>query len=190
MSRRGDAAGGAAAGGTSVPAEGRTHRKPPVTPRSPDAPWHHAHPAFEDPKPEREHSGGSGPDRGAEPEGKRSAEPDSARAGEPAPGRGAEPAPERPAEPGTDRSTGSAREHAVGPEPARGTEPGTEPDAEPVRGSAPEPEPESEDRDDGGSRAAEVAPETGGDAPGTGTTGHRTADPETTDPDDRSGGPQ
>ncbi|MEW1604255.1 NADH-quinone oxidoreductase subunit C [Streptomyces sp. NPDC093808] len=33
-------------------AEERRDRKPPVAPRSPDAPWHHARPAFEEPEPE------------------------------------------------------------------------------------------------------------------------------------------
>ncbi|MEV7017397.1 NADH-quinone oxidoreductase subunit C [Streptomyces sp. NPDC093991] len=35
-------------------AEERRDRKPPVAPRSPDAPWHHARPAFEEPEPEPE----------------------------------------------------------------------------------------------------------------------------------------
>ncbi|MEU3761367.1 NADH-quinone oxidoreductase subunit C [Streptomyces albogriseolus] len=35
-----------------TPAEEPRDRKPPAVPRSPDAPWHHARPAFEEPEPE------------------------------------------------------------------------------------------------------------------------------------------
>ncbi|MFE3926784.1 NADH-quinone oxidoreductase subunit C [Streptomyces sp. YIM B13508] len=35
-----------------APAEEPRDRKPPAAPRSPDAPWHHARPAFEEPEPE------------------------------------------------------------------------------------------------------------------------------------------
>lgn len=35
-----------------APAEEPRDRKPPAVPRSPDAPWHHARPAFEEPEPE------------------------------------------------------------------------------------------------------------------------------------------
>ncbi|MFJ8185869.1 NADH-quinone oxidoreductase subunit C [Streptomyces sp. NPDC096105] len=44
-------------------AEERRDRKPPVAPRSPDAPWHHARPAFGEPEPE----GQSERDSGARP---------------------------------------------------------------------------------------------------------------------------
>ncbi|MEY9813732.1 NADH-quinone oxidoreductase subunit C [Streptomyces albogriseolus] len=37
-----------------APAEEPRDRKPPAAPRSPDAPWHHARPAFEEPDPEPE----------------------------------------------------------------------------------------------------------------------------------------
>ncbi|GGX31242.1 dehydrogenase [Streptomyces malachitofuscus] len=37
----------------SAPAEGRPDREPPAAPRSPDAPWHHARPAYTEPEPER-----------------------------------------------------------------------------------------------------------------------------------------
>ncbi len=47
-------------------------RKPPVAPRSPDAPWHHAQPAFEEPKPQPERQpepeSASRPDPEPEPE--------------------------------------------------------------------------------------------------------------------------
>ncbi|MFF9337364.1 NADH-quinone oxidoreductase subunit C [Streptomyces albogriseolus] len=45
-----------------APAEEPRDRKPPAAPRSPDAPWHHARPAFEEPEPEagpRPEPGGS-----------------------------------------------------------------------------------------------------------------------------------
>ncbi|MEZ3177352.1 NADH-quinone oxidoreductase subunit C [Streptomyces pimonensis] len=68
----------AAAGDASapVPAEDRRDRRPPAAPRSPDAPWHHARPAFTRPGagaepdagPAREAPGDAAADTGSEPE--------------------------------------------------------------------------------------------------------------------------
>ncbi|WP_431990258.1 NADH-quinone oxidoreductase subunit C [Streptomyces albogriseolus] len=49
-----------------APAEEPRDRKPPAAPRSPDAPWHHARPAFEEPEPEA--ASRPEPDPGARPE--------------------------------------------------------------------------------------------------------------------------
>ncbi|MFH8454003.1 NADH-quinone oxidoreductase subunit C [Streptomyces fungicidicus] len=64
----------ATAGDESAPAEDRGDRKPSAGPRSPDAPWHHARPAFE----------GAEAEDGAEPE------PDGEADAAPAPGPGPE----------------------------------------------------------------------------------------------------
>ncbi|MGA5525216.1 NADH-quinone oxidoreductase subunit C [Streptomyces pseudogriseolus] len=45
-------------------------RKPPVAPRSPDAPWHHAQPAFEEPEPEPEPEPQPEPEAAPRPEPK------------------------------------------------------------------------------------------------------------------------
>ncbi|MFH9175859.1 NADH-quinone oxidoreductase subunit C [Streptomyces albogriseolus] len=49
-----------------APAEEPRDRTPPAAPRSPDAPWHHARPAFEEPEPEA--ASRPEPDPGARPE--------------------------------------------------------------------------------------------------------------------------
>ncbi|MDT6985009.1 NADH-quinone oxidoreductase subunit C [Streptomyces lusitanus] len=74
-----------AAGATEEPRD----RKPPVAPRSPDAPWHHAQPAFEEPepKPQPEPEAAPRPEPEPEPEPKP----------EPAP----EPNPDNPDDPDT-----------------------------------------------------------------------------------------
>ncbi|MEU8294384.1 NADH-quinone oxidoreductase subunit C [Streptomyces pseudogriseolus] len=59
-------------------------RKPPVAPRSPDAPWHHAQPAFEEPKPQ--------PERQPEPESASRPEPDPEPEPEPNPDNSDDPA--------------------------------------------------------------------------------------------------
>ncbi|MFD7806693.1 NADH-quinone oxidoreductase subunit C, partial [Streptomyces cellulosae] len=80
-----------------APAEEPRDRKPPAAPRSPDAPWHHARPAFEAPEPAPEPAPESEPGPGPEPAPEREAEPAPEAAPEPEPGP--EPAPERELEP-------------------------------------------------------------------------------------------
>ncbi|MGW3378757.1 NADH-quinone oxidoreductase subunit C [Streptomyces albogriseolus] len=58
-----------------APAEEPRDRKPPAAPRSPDAPWHHARPAFEEPEPET--ASRPEPDPEARPEPDPEARPDS-----------------------------------------------------------------------------------------------------------------
>ncbi|WTC17155.1 NADH-quinone oxidoreductase subunit C [Streptomyces cellulosae] len=123
-----------------APAEEPRDRKPPAAPRSPDAPWHHARPAFEEPEPAPEPA----PERESEPGPE--AAPESAPAPEPEP----EPAPEREPEPTPEAEPrpepdAAARpepeaESAPEPEPAPAPEPGPKPAPE----SAPAPEPEPE----------------------------------------------
>ncbi|MFI9728094.1 NADH-quinone oxidoreductase subunit C [Streptomyces sp. NPDC052092] len=66
------------------PAEGRPDPKPPIAPRSPDAPWHHARPAFEEPT----------QDAPAQDEPAQDAPAQDAPAGEPEPEPDSEPRPE------------------------------------------------------------------------------------------------
>ncbi|MFF5155402.1 NADH-quinone oxidoreductase subunit C [Streptomyces sp. NPDC000348] len=94
----------AAAGGEPAPgpAEDRRDPKPPAAPRSPDAPWHHARPAFARPEaetepaagPDREPRGDTAPETGAEPEAGAEADAEAgsgpARAADAAPGTGAD----------------------------------------------------------------------------------------------------
>ncbi|MEU6334841.1 NADH-quinone oxidoreductase subunit C [Streptomyces cellulosae] len=101
-----------------APAEEPRARKPPAAPRSPDAPWHHARPAFEEPEPE--------PEPALEPE------PEPAPEAEPRP----EPDAEAPPEP-----TAEARPE---PEPEARPEPEAESAPEPETAPRPEPEPEPE----------------------------------------------
>ncbi|MEU7393357.1 NADH-quinone oxidoreductase subunit C [Streptomyces albogriseolus] len=75
-----------------APAEEPRDRKPPAAPRSPDAPWHHARPAFEEPEPEA--ASRPEPDPGARPAPDPEARPDSDP--EPEPGTGPRPEPGGP----------------------------------------------------------------------------------------------
>ncbi|MEV5415722.1 NADH-quinone oxidoreductase subunit C [Streptomyces albogriseolus] len=72
-----------------APAEEPRDRKPPAAPRSPDAPWHHARPAFEEPEPET--ASRPEPDPGARPEPDPEARPDSDPEPEPETGPRPEP---------------------------------------------------------------------------------------------------
>ncbi|CAL9451879.1 NADH-quinone oxidoreductase subunit C [Streptomyces sp. enrichment culture] len=75
-----------------APSEEPRDRKPPVAPRSPDAPWHHARPAFEEPEPK------AAPRPEPDPEAR--PEPGPEAAPEPGPEAAPEPGPEtRPEEP-------------------------------------------------------------------------------------------
>ncbi|MGX1091914.1 NADH:ubiquinone oxidoreductase subunit C [Streptomyces albogriseolus] len=64
-----------------APAEEPRDRKPPAAPRSPDAPWHHARPAFEEPEPET--ASRPEPDPGARPEPDPDPEPETGPRPEP-----------------------------------------------------------------------------------------------------------
>ncbi|MEV5367873.1 NADH-quinone oxidoreductase subunit C [Streptomyces albogriseolus] len=77
-----------------APAEEPRDRKPPAAPRSPDAPWHHARPAFEEPEPEA--ASRPEPDPGARPEPDPEARPDSDPEPEPEPETGPRPEPGGP----------------------------------------------------------------------------------------------
>ncbi|WP_217143422.1 NADH-quinone oxidoreductase subunit C, partial [Streptomyces sp. AC627_RSS907] len=113
-------------GGDDMAASSRTEEPAstaaPSAPRSPDAPWHHARPAFEEPA-------GSEPGRGTE------RRPDEAQDAKAEPGRGREPGP--------GRESGPRRE----PEPASASEPRREPepghDSEPTPTPSPTPTPEA-----------------------------------------------
>ncbi|MEU0768240.1 NADH-quinone oxidoreductase subunit C [Streptomyces albogriseolus] len=72
-----------------APAEEPRDRKPPAAPRSPDAPWHHARPAFEEPEPEA--ASRPEPAPGARPEPDPEARPDSDPEPEPETGPRPEP---------------------------------------------------------------------------------------------------
>ncbi|MGA5126804.1 NADH-quinone oxidoreductase subunit C [Streptomyces pseudogriseolus] len=61
-------------------------RKPPVAPRSPDAPWHHAQPAFEEPKPQPEPEAASRPEPEPDPNPHNSDDPDTNTPDDPAGG--------------------------------------------------------------------------------------------------------
>ncbi|MFF1273661.1 NADH-quinone oxidoreductase subunit C [Streptomyces marokkonensis] len=191
-SRRAAADGAAAAGEEAAPTEGGPDHRPPAAPRSPDAPWHHARPAFTEPEPERNSQPGAAPQSvtGTEPE----AGPPTEREPESGPGTGTqggspteregerEPEAGSPSEreagrPEREPEAGSPTEREAGTEPQGRppTERGAEPGADPDRDSVAEPEPGT----DGGSRAAaDTRPGTGG------------GDPETTTPEDPSGGPR
>ncbi len=109
-SQRAAAPGTAASAGE---AEG-TPAKAPTAPRSPDAPWHHARPAFDEPK----------ADRGG-------AEPEPAQASETDPGPEAEPG----AQPGAETEQVPTPERAPKPDPKQ---PGTQPQPKPVDPEDPE----------------------------------------------------
>ncbi|GHG23806.1 dehydrogenase [Streptomyces albogriseolus] len=77
-----------------APAEEPRDRKPPAAPRSPDAPWHHARPAFEEPEPEA--ASRPEPDPGARPAPDPEARADSDPEPEPEPETGPRPEPGGP----------------------------------------------------------------------------------------------
>ncbi|MER7710223.1 NADH-quinone oxidoreductase subunit C [Streptomyces werraensis] len=114
-----------------APSEEPRDRKPPVAPRSPDAPWHHARPAFEEPEPK------------AAPR----PEPDPEAAPEPGPEAAPEPGPEAAPEAGPD---------ARPEEPENGSRP--EPDSPDPNSSDPSspdpssPDPNTPDDPSGGTR--------------------------------------
>ncbi|MFZ4182983.1 NADH-quinone oxidoreductase subunit C [Streptomyces pseudogriseolus] len=71
-------------------------RKPPVAPRSPDAPWHHAQPAFEEPepKPRPEPEAASRPEPEPQPEPKAASRPEPVPKPRPEPKAASRPEPE------------------------------------------------------------------------------------------------
>ncbi|MFE4048623.1 NADH-quinone oxidoreductase subunit C [Streptomyces sp. YIM B13518] len=91
----------AAAGDTSapVPTEDSRDRRPPAAPRSPDAPWHHARPAFTRPEAEAEPEAGTGAGTGPAREAEAAPDADADAAPEPRPeteGDPGNPTPEDP----------------------------------------------------------------------------------------------
>ncbi|MEV5190090.1 NADH-quinone oxidoreductase subunit C [Streptomyces werraensis] len=122
-----------------APTEEPRDRKPPVAPRSPDAPWHHARPAFEEPEPKA--APRPEPDPGARPE------PGPEAAPEPGPEAAPEPGPEAAPEAGPD---------ARPEEPENGSRP--EPDSPDPNSSDPSssdpssPDPNTPDDPSGGTR--------------------------------------
>ncbi|MFI0506327.1 NADH-quinone oxidoreductase subunit C [Streptomyces albogriseolus] len=86
-----------------APAEEPRDRKPPAAPRSPDAPWHHARPAFEEPEPEAAPRPEPDPERRPEPE------PDPAARPEPEPETGPRPEPGGPDTTTPDDPSGGTR---------------------------------------------------------------------------------
>ncbi|MCI3152634.1 NADH-quinone oxidoreductase subunit C [Streptomyces sp. GB4-14] len=78
-----------------APSEEPRDRKPPVAPRSPDAPWHHARPAFEEPEPKAAPRPEPGPE--ARPEPGPEARPEPGPAARPEePENGSRPEPDSP----------------------------------------------------------------------------------------------
>ncbi|GGQ82305.1 NADH-quinone oxidoreductase subunit C [Streptomyces pilosus] len=102
---------------------GRPDDSPPAAPRSPDAPWHHARPAFTEPttEPATEPTSEPAARPGAEPDAKPGAEPDAEPGTEP----GAEPAAEPGAEPAAEPGAEPAAEPGAEPETQAGTGDGT-----------------------------------------------------------------
>ncbi|WP_030860848.1 NADH-quinone oxidoreductase subunit C [Streptomyces sp. NRRL S-37] len=90
--------------------EDRRDRRPPAAPRSPDAPWHHAQPAFAQPEPEAEPEPETEPDAGPAREPRGNAAPDT----------GSEP----------EAGTGPDADADAAPEPRAETEGDSEPRAE------------------------------------------------------------
>ncbi|MFD7918860.1 NADH-quinone oxidoreductase subunit C [Streptomyces sp. NPDC059740] len=169
---RGPDAGATAAGGAARAERPlRPGRPARPAPRSSDAPWHHARPAFDEPG-ERGETGATGetdgPHRdegGAEPQAEQTPAREPVEAPEQEPERTPEPKPERESEHEPERASGPEPEQASGPEPERasGREPeqasGPEPERESGREPEQAPEPESElepeqesDRGRGGGR--------------------------------------
>ncbi|WP_405587306.1 NADH-quinone oxidoreductase subunit C [Streptomyces sp. NBC_01092] len=97
-----------AAPAESAPDTATSEAAPPKAPRSPDAPWHHARPAFDEPEPERPSE--PQPERPSESEPESGPEPESA----PAPSDGAEAAPT--AEPAPDADPADRNDSAGGPQ--------------------------------------------------------------------------
>ncbi|MCO4698507.1 NADH-quinone oxidoreductase subunit C [Streptomyces sp. RO-S4] len=92
-----------------APAEEPRDRKPPAAPRSPDAPWHHARPAFEQPEPEAvpqperarpepeaEPRPAPAPEARPEPESEARPKVESEARPQPEPGKGSRPEPDSP----------------------------------------------------------------------------------------------
>ncbi|MEU5221241.1 NADH-quinone oxidoreductase subunit C, partial [Streptomyces toyocaensis] len=153
----------AAAGEEAAASEGRPDHRPPVAARSPDAPWHHARPAFTEPEPERPAQPSTEPGTGTGPEPRPGAEAQPGPPTEPEPRTGPEPEPEAgpPTEsgpeprPSTESGPDAESEPRTGPEPELEAGPSTEsgpepgpstesgPDAESEPRTGPEPEPEA-----------------------------------------------
>ncbi|WP_418958524.1 NADH-quinone oxidoreductase subunit C [Streptomyces tritici] len=104
---------------------------PSPRPRSSDAPWHHARPAFDAPEPKPGTDPTPTPAEEATPEGTPQATPEAA----PEPGPATEPATE--ATPAPEPSPETAAEPAPEPEPAEEAKPA--PDADPTPGTEPAP---------------------------------------------------
>ncbi|WUC43934.1 NADH-quinone oxidoreductase subunit C [Streptomyces cellulosae] len=122
-----------------APAEEPRDRKPPAAPRSPDAPWHHARPAFEEPEPAPEPA----PERESEPGPEAEPRPEPTAAARPEPEPEARPEPEPEPEPESERPA-PAPEPVPAPEPAPESGPAPAPESAPER--EPEPAPEAEPR--------------------------------------------
>ncbi|MFI5565909.1 NADH-quinone oxidoreductase subunit C [Streptomyces sp. NPDC051740] len=168
----------AAAGDESapVPTEDRRDQKPPAAPRSPDAPWHHARPAFAQPGTEAEAE--AKPEAGPGREAREDAAPDTGSEPDADAEAGSRPAPEAGSklegEPKSDRGPA----HETGAVPEVGSEP--EGTAEPEPGPVREPAPDAEAEADADAEA-DAVPETGSE------TGNG---PEIPTPEDHSGGPR
>jgi NADH:ubiquinone oxidoreductase subunit C len=149
----------AAAGDESTPAptEGRPDRRPSVAPRSSDAPWHHARPAFA--RPETDDGTEPAADAGPAEEAATTPGPDAGPAGgaEAPAGSGAEsdgarpePGPAREPAPGPDTDAGPGTTPESGPEPAPESDP--EPDAAPGPRAGNNPETPTPEDPSGGPR--------------------------------------
>ncbi|WSB92708.1 NADH-quinone oxidoreductase subunit C [Streptomyces cellulosae] len=128
-----------------APAEEPRDRKPPAAPRSPDAPWHHARPAFEEPEPAPEPA----PERESEPGPEAEPRPEPTAAARPEPEPEARPEPEPEPEPESARPAPAPEPEPApepAPEPEPGPEPAPQPEPEPAPEREPEPAPEAEPR--------------------------------------------
>ncbi|MCX4478682.1 NADH-quinone oxidoreductase subunit C [Streptomyces cellulosae] len=132
-----------------APAEEPRDRKPPAAPRSPDAPWHHARPAFEEPEPAPEPAPESAPERESEPGPEAASRPEPTAAARPEPEPEARPEPEPEPEPESARPAPAPEPEPApepAPEPEPGPEPAPQPEPEPAPEREPEPAPEAEPR--------------------------------------------
>ncbi|MET9234015.1 NADH-quinone oxidoreductase subunit C [Streptomyces cellulosae] len=132
-----------------APAEEPRDRKPPAAPRSPDAPWHHARPAFEEPEPAPEPAPESAPERESEPGPEAEPRPEPTAAARPEPEPEARPEPEPEPEPESARPAPAPEPEPApepAPEPEPGPEPAPQPEPEPAPEREPEPAPEAEPR--------------------------------------------
>ncbi|MFD3890984.1 NADH-quinone oxidoreductase subunit C [Streptomyces cellulosae] len=132
-----------------APAEEPRDRKPPAAPRSPDAPWHHARPAFEEPEPAPEPAPESAPERESEPGPEAAPRPEPTAAARPEPEPEARPEPEPEPEPESARPAPAPEPEPApepAPEPEPGPEPAPQPEPEPAPEREPEPAPEAEPR--------------------------------------------